>query len=41
MMGLGIGFTLLVDDYLIGLAFILFIFGYSAEKYKEEFYFGL
>jgi len=37
MMGLGIGLTPSADDYLTGLALILFIPGHPAEKYKEEF----
>lgn len=41
MMGLGIGLTPSADDYLTGLALILFISGHPAEKYKEEFYIGL
>lgn len=41
MMGLGIGLTPSADDYLTGLALILFIPGHPAEKYKEEFYRGL
>lgn len=41
MMGLGIGLTPSADDYLTGLALILFIPGHPAEKYKEEFYLGL
>ena len=41
MMGLGIGLTPSADDYLTGLALILFISGHPAEKYKEEFYLGL
>ncbi|MCL5459775.1 DUF2877 domain-containing protein, partial [Loigolactobacillus coryniformis] len=41
MMGLGIGLTPSADDYLTGLALVLFIPGHPAEKYKEEFYLGL
>lgn len=41
MMGLGIGLTPSADDYLTGLALILFISGHPSEKYKEEFYLGL
>ncbi|EQC1392072.1 DUF2877 domain-containing protein, partial [Shigella sonnei] len=41
MIGLGIGLTPSADDYLTGLALILFIPGHPAEKYKEEFYRGL
>ncbi|EJB2963882.1 DUF2877 domain-containing protein [Escherichia coli] len=41
MMGLGIGLTPSADDYLTGLALILFISGHPAEKYKEEFNLGL
>ena len=37
MMGLGIGLTPSADDYLTGLALILFIPGHPAEKYKEDF----
>lgn len=37
MMGLGIGLTPSADDYLTGLALILFISGHPAEKYKENF----
>lgn len=40
MMGLGIGLTPSADDYLTGLALILFIPA-SGGKYKEEFYLGL
>ena len=38
MIGLGIGLTPSADDYLTGLALILFIPGHPSEKYKEEFY---
>ncbi|HCO9546303.1 TPA: DUF2877 domain-containing protein, partial [Escherichia coli] len=41
MMGLGIGLTPSADDYLTGLALILFISGHPAGKYKEELYLGL
>lgn len=41
MMGLGIGLTPSADDYLTGLALVLFISGHPAEKYKGEFYRGL
>lgn len=41
MMGLGIGLTPSADDYLTGLALVLFISGHPVEKYKEEFYLGL
>lgn len=41
MIGLGIGLTPSADDYLTGLALILFIPGHPSEKYKEEFYLGM